>query len=162
LRRGILLPWLLRIWRQLPGPVRHTYLRVRYGRFGVGVAALIRDEQGRILLVHRTYSRDEPWALPGGWLEQRDVALPMALERELHEETGLRVRVGGVRAVERTGFALVVLLGAELLDSTADFRASAEVSELAWVDPLQVSTLSPMNRRLLQQALHDRWRGAAR
>ena len=27
-------------------------------------ATLIRDERGRILLVQRTYSRDEPWALP--------------------------------------------------------------------------------------------------
>jgi len=153
LDRGRLLPLLLRIWRQLPGPVRQAYLRVRYGGFAVGVAALIRDDHGRILLVHRTYSRDEPWALPGGWLEQRDMSLRTAVERELHEETGLRVRVGGVRAVERVGFALVVLLGAELLDSMADFRPSAEVSELAWVDPMQVSALSPMNRRLLRQAL---------
>ena len=153
MNRGILLPWLLRIWRQLPRPIRNVYLRVRYGRFGVGVAALILDERGRILLVHRTYSRDEPWALPGGWLEQRDVSLPTALERELREETGLRVRVGGVRAVERTGFAIVVLLGAELLDSTSSFRASAEVSQVAWADASQVSALSPMNRRLLRQAL---------
>jgi len=153
LTRGILLPWLLRIWRQLPGPLREVYLRVRYGHFGVGVAGLICDEQGRILLVHRTYSRDEPWALPGGWLEQHDASLRTALERELHEETGLWVRVGGVRAVERTGFALVVLLGAELLDSTANFRASAEVSEVAWVDPSRVGTLSPLNGRLLRQAL---------
>jgi hypothetical protein len=64
-----MLPWLLRIWRLLPSPLRFVYLRLRYGHFGIGVAALIRDDTGRILLVHRTYSRDEPWALPGGWLE---------------------------------------------------------------------------------------------
>src|SRR5437868_14154663 len=50
------LPWLLRIWRQLPAPLRYLYLRVRYGHFAIGVAALIRDDQGRILVVHRTYS----------------------------------------------------------------------------------------------------------
>jgi hypothetical protein len=71
----------------------------------------------------------------------------------MREETGLRVRVGGVGAVERTGFALVVLLHVELLDAASNFRPSAEVSELAWVDPLQVSALSSMNRRLLRQAL---------
>ena len=95
------------------------YLRLRYGRFGVGVAGLIRDEGGRILLVHRTYSRDEPWALPGGWLEGNE-AIERALERELHEETGLRVKVGAVRAVERAGFAIVLLMsdGLDTLSST--------------------------------------------
>ena len=151
--QGLLLPWLLRIWRQLPGPLRYLYLRARYGHFGVGIAALIRDEHGRILLVHRTYSRDEPWALPGGWLERHDETLASAVAREMREETGLRVRVGDVGAVERTGFALVVLLHVELLDAASNFRPSAEVSELAWVDPSEVSALSSMNRRLLRQAL---------
>jgi ADP-ribose pyrophosphatase YjhB (NUDIX family) len=155
LSQGLLLPWLLRIWRELPGPVRHLYLRVRYGHFGVGVAALIRDDVGRILLVHRTYSYDEPWALPGGWLEKRDESLPTALAREMREETGLRVRVGHVAGIERTGFALVVLMHVELLDASTAFRPSAEVSEVAWVEPSRVGALSPFNQRLLRQALAE-------
>ena len=147
-----MLRWLLRVWIQLPAPLRHVYLRLRYGRFGVGLAAVIRDERGRIMLVHRTYSRDEPWALPGGWLEGGDEALERGLERELLEETGLRVRVGAIRAVERTGFAVVLLMEAELLDPTASFRASAEVSEVAWVEPRAVGQLNPLNVRLLRQA----------
>lgn len=148
-----MLPWLLRIWRQLPAPVRRVYLRARYGGFAVGVAGLIRDQDGRILLVHRTYSRDEPWALPGGWLERSDGAIGSALEREFREETGLRVRVGGVRAIEHAGFALVVLMDVELIDSLASFRRSHEVSEVAWVEPRQVERLSPMNARLLRQTI---------
>src|SRR6266536_629258 len=84
-----MLRWLLRVWIQLPGPVRYAYLRLRYGHYGVGMAALIHDERGRIMVVHRTYSRDEPWALPGGWLEGGDEGLEGGLERELFEETGL-------------------------------------------------------------------------
>jgi ADP-ribose pyrophosphatase YjhB (NUDIX family) len=130
-----------------------AYLRVRYGRYAVGVAALIRDELGRILLVHRTYSRDEPWALPGGWLEGGDQTVERALERELYEETGLRARVGAVTAVERAGFAVVVLMETNLLDSPQAFRASAEISQIAWVDPHEVGRLSPTNARLLRRAL---------
>ena len=146
-----MLPWLLRIWRQLPIPLRYVYLRARYGRFAVGVAALIRDPQGRILLVHRTYSRDEPWALPGGWLERKDKEFASALQRELREETGLRVKVGRVAAVQRAGFANVVLMHAELIDSTETFRPSAEVSEVAWFEPARVAAISRMNSSLLRQ-----------
>jgi len=148
-----MLPWLLRIWRQLPRPLKQLYLRVRYGGFAVGVAALIRDESGRILLVHRTYSRDEPWAMPGGWLERGDNGIESALERELHEETGLRVRVGHVQAIQRAGFAIVVLFQADLVDGTDTFRPSPEVSEVAWMEPARVRDLSAMNALLLRQVL---------
>jgi 8-oxo-dGTP diphosphatase len=141
------------VWRQLPYPVRQLYLRLRYGGFAVGVAALIQDQDGRVLLVHRTYSRDEPWAMPGGWLERGDRALGSALERELREETGLAVRAGRVRAVERAGFAIVVLIDVELVDGTGAFRPSAEVSEIAWVDPDRVSELSTFNARLLRSTV---------
>ncbi len=147
-----MLRWLLRIWRPLPGPLKLLYLRLRYGWHGVGVAALIRDERGRILLVLRTYSDDEPWALPGGWLEHGE-AIETTLQRELLEETGLRVRVGGPAAVDHAGFAVVLLMHAELLDPLAAFRASAEVSDIAWVELSEVRHLSPVNARLLRRAL---------
>ena len=145
--------WLLRVWIRLPSGLRKLYLRLRYAHFAVGVAGLIRDERGRVLLVHRTYSREEPWALPGGWVEGRDQP-EHGLERELFEETGLRFRAGPVLAVQRAGFAIVVLLSAELVDgaSLTDFRPSAEVSELGWVELAQVGRLSPTNARLLRKA----------
>jgi ADP-ribose pyrophosphatase YjhB (NUDIX family) len=143
---------LLQVWRWLPVPLRQVYLRLRFGRFGVGVAALIRDERGRILIVHRTYSPEEPWALPGGWLEGRE-GIERTLERELMEETGLRVRAGPVAAVVRTGFAVVVLLHAELVDGVTAFRSSPEVSEVAWLEPAEVGRLSAVNARLLRRAL---------
>lgn len=148
-----MLAWLLRIWRQLPAPLKSLYLRSKYGGFAIGVAALIRDQQGRILLVRRTYSRDEPWALPGGWLERHDQAFESALQRELREETGLRVKVGRVATVQRAGFANVVLMHAELMESTATFRPSSEVSELGWFEPARVAEISPMNAALLRQTV---------
>jgi ADP-ribose pyrophosphatase YjhB (NUDIX family) len=137
----------------LPFPLKQLYLRWRYGRFAIGVAALIRDDDGRILVVHRTYSRDEPWALPGGWLERGDITIPAALERELREETGLRIKVGSVRAIDRAGFAVVVLMHADLLDPLSSFRPSPEVSEVGWVEPNRMGDLSRFNTRLLRQTL---------
>jgi hypothetical protein len=58
-----------------------------------------------------------------------------------------------VCAVERAGFAVVLLMEAQLLDSVSAFRPSAEVSEVAWVDPEEVSGLSHVNAKLLRRVL---------
>lgn len=157
-----MLPWLLRVWMRLPSGLRTVYLRLRYAHFAVGVTALIRDDEGRVLLVRRTYSREEPWALPGGWIEGRDQP-ERGLERELLEETGLFFRVGPVLAVQRAGFAMVLLLAAELADDSSldQFRPSAEVSAVRWFDLAQVAQFSPTNARLLRKAgLRSEERGA--
>jgi 8-oxo-dGTP diphosphatase len=150
----LILRFLLRLWRHLPASLKLGFLRLRYAHVAVGVAALIRDDRGRILLAHRTYSPEEPWALPGGWLEGAE-GVEGTLEREFLEETGLRIRTGRVLAVERAGFALVVLMEASLVGETplSGFTPSAEVSELAWCEPSDVSRLSLLNANLLRRVL---------
>jgi len=58
--------------------------------------ALIRDGEGRILLVDPVYK--DGWDLPGGMLEHEE-PVP-ALLRELHEELGLTAEVGRLLAVD--------------------------------------------------------------
>ncbi|AXI80890.1 NUDIX domain-containing protein [Peterkaempfera bronchialis] len=58
--------------------------------------ALIRDGQGRILLVDPTYK--EGWDLPGGMLEDEEPV--RALAREVDEELGLAIEVGRLLAVD--------------------------------------------------------------
>lgn len=57
---------------------------------GLGAAAVILDAAGRVLLVKHTYGMLN-WELPGGAAERGESITETAL-REVHEETGLRVR----------------------------------------------------------------------
>ena len=55
----------------------------------VGIAALARSDDGRIVLIRRRDTGE--WALPGGTLEWGET-LRAAIERELFEEAGTRVK----------------------------------------------------------------------
>ena len=62
----------------------------REGRLRLGCTAAIFDEQGRIFLTRRTDNGQ--WCLPGGGMEPGE-SVAEACEREVWEETRLRVRV---------------------------------------------------------------------
>ncbi len=49
--------------------------------------------EGRLLLVNAWKGKDHIWCAPGGGVEPHS-SLPDNLAREIHEETGLTVRVG--------------------------------------------------------------------
>ncbi len=63
---------------------------------GVGVGALIIDEQGRLFLSKRgPLAKNERglWEFPGGGVEFGET-LAHALQREMHEEYGIQIEVG--------------------------------------------------------------------
>lgn len=80
----------------------------------IAVSALVRDNNGAVLLV-RTHARQDTWELPGGHVEEGE-ALDVAIRREFLEETGLVIRPMGITGVyyNTTTHMLSVVFLAEL------------------------------------------------
>ena len=79
----------------------------REGKIRLGCSAAIFDEQGRILLTKR--SDNGQWCLPGGAVDPGETVAE-ACEREVWEETGLRVHVKRLIGIYSYSDQLVVYL----------------------------------------------------
>lgn len=105
------------------------------GRPELAVGGVVVHE-GRLLLVRRGRPPAAGrWSVPGGRVE-RGETLSSAVERELLEETGLRVTCGELLGwVERLGGGhhFVILDFVARVDGPTDARAGDDADEVAWV-----------------------------
>lgn len=129
------------------------------------VVAIVRDDQGRILLIHKT--DNNLWALPGGGHEIGESIIDTVV-REVKEETGYDVEVetltgtytnprhvmayddGEVRQQFSLAFRAHVIAG--------EARTSSESSEVIWWDVNRLDELDmhPSMRLRIHHALEGR------
>jgi ADP-ribose pyrophosphatase YjhB (NUDIX family) len=124
---------LLELWGRLPIPLRlRWWLAIAVvDKIPVGVAGVILNQAGQVLMFRHTYRGQFPWGLPSGWLKAfEDPAAGLA--RELAEEAGLIVRVTRP-LLARSGSVfkrLDLVYQCEWVEG--EFRPSAEVAEMGW------------------------------
>lgn len=131
----------------------------------VGVGAVVVHE-GRVLLVQRG---KEPlrgrWVVPGGTVELGE-RLEDAVEREVLEETGLRVRAREVMTVfdriDRDGETGAVRHHYVVVDYRCDYvsgalQAASDAQDAAWVEERALARydLPPLALDLVQRALRE-------
>lgn len=147
------------LWKTLPLPrlLRWSAMWLLNTKFLVGVAGVIFDREGRVLLVRHTYRRRSPWGLPGGWVGANE-RLEEALARELREETGYQVEV--IEILHATsGYPRPQLDLYFLCDYRAgEFRPNAEIDALQFYrfDELPPALLA--NQRAVIERAQARWR----
>ena len=121
-------------------------------RAPLGAGALIRDADGRILLIHQTYQRPPLWLPPGGWVDRGETPQQAAC-REIREELGVRIAVGRPLAIRGGGYGeLTILFDCRRLDD-APFRFSDEIARAEFFHPDALPPMADVALACLTEAL---------
>jgi len=144
---------LLRIWRSLPLWVHILGSRISRAKFRVAVAAMIFDEQGRILLFKHTYRKFE-WGIPAGSLEHREQPMD-AVAREFFEETGMQIEVmkllTAVSAKEDHHISLIYLCKIV----SGEFKPTLEISEIKYFSLNDLPSMLFTEKTLISQITNN-------
>lgn len=127
----------------------------------IGISAVARTEDGRVLLIRRSDTGE--WALPGGTLEWGET-LTSAIPRELHEEAGVSsTELGELLGVysnpqrDPRFHAVTVVVAATILPPDSAPANPAEILEARLFSPDELPTsLSHGNKEMLANALAGR------
>ncbi|MGH3280497.1 MAG: NUDIX hydrolase [Trebonia sp.] len=95
---------LAKLWRLAkPLNLQWRILWFMHAKFICGVTGIVRDDQGRVLLLrHRLWPEGRQWGFPTGYAN-RGERHEDTIAREVREETGLTVKAGRLLKV-RSGF----------------------------------------------------------
>ncbi|MFF8958985.1 NUDIX domain-containing protein [Streptomyces sp. NPDC014894] len=140
-----------RAWRKVRGSWQWRILWLTQATFMVGVTGVVRDGEGRVLLLkHRMWPEGRQWGMPSGYAV-RGEEFGGTVVREVREETGLEVRAGRL-LVLNSGFRLRMELvyEAELVGGTMEID-SFEILEAGWFSPDDLPDgLRDAHRRLIR------------
>lgn len=86
--------YVLCLWSRLSPGMQARLIYLISPRVTMGVSAVVRNVEGRVLVVRHTYRRP-PWGFPSGMVGRREQPAE-ALQRELREELGVVATIGPI------------------------------------------------------------------
>lgn len=138
-----------RLWRLIRGPLQWRLLWLWHAKFMVGVTGVVRDSEGRVLLLrHRMWPPDRQWGCPTGYANKSE-RFEDTVVREVREETGLHVKVQQLVHL-KSGYKLRVEVAyeAEFAGGTLTID-SVEILEAKWFSPHNLPEGVQESHRLL-------------
>lgn len=131
----------------------------------VAVAAIVRDDDGRVLMIERTDNNF--WAVPGGAQDLGETTRE-AVIREVQEETGIEVEVTGIVGIYSDPGHVIAYDDGEVRQEFSiafharpiggELRTSSESRRVHWVQPEDIDNLNmhPTMRLRVEHALENR------
>jgi ADP-ribose pyrophosphatase YjhB (NUDIX family) len=147
-----MLKLLYRIWALMPAWMRRFASVLIRPWHQVGVAAIILNEKGQILLCEHSYLRTTPWGLPGGDLKAGEEPCE-GVRRELREETGMQVGSTELVYAMRLGVTRRVLLVYSCTSASGDFTPSGEILCTRYFDPTALPDMPLEQKVAIRESL---------
>ncbi|MFF0295941.1 NUDIX domain-containing protein [Kitasatospora sp. NPDC004614] len=124
-----------KLWRIIRGPMQWRVLWLWHSKFMVGVTGIVRDDEGRVLLLkHRMWPEGRQWGLPSGYANKNE-SFEDTVVREVREETGLTVKTGEL-AYLKSGFKLRIEVAYEARYVSGRIEVDPfEILEARWFAP---------------------------
>ncbi|MCX4771151.1 MULTISPECIES: NUDIX hydrolase [unclassified Streptomyces] len=128
------------------------------------VTAVVRDDDGRILIIHKT--DNDLWALPGGGHDIGE-SIGDTVVREVVEETGITVQIDSIVGLYTNPEHVLAYDDGEVRQQFSicfrahptggTLRTSSESKEVRWVAPADLDKLNihPSMRLRIQHGLDD-------
>lgn len=140
---------LARLWRLIRGPLQWRLLWLWHAKFMVGVTGIVRDSDGRVLLLrHRLWPPERQWGCPTGYANKAETFEDTVI-REVREETGLHVKVDRLLHV-KSGYKLRVEVAYEAQFAGGTLAIdSIEILEAKWFSPHNLPEGVQESHRLL-------------
>ena len=128
-------------------------VRATQKKFTVSVVALIRNSEGKVLLLDHLIRPGASWGLPGGFVEPSEQPED-AIVRELLEETGLSIESVRLVEVRTIGRHVEVLFHARAEGDPVP--GSREIRSAGWFRSSELpEDLSEVQRRKILKELND-------
>ena len=117
----------------------------------VSVAALVTNEEGKILLVNSPW---RGWEYPGGLIEPGET-FQQALHREIREEAGVEVEITGFVGICKNVEKDIVNIDFTCRYVSGELTPSDESTEVIWATPEEAFALItfPLTKKRLEQML---------
>jgi mutator protein MutT len=136
------------IWRRTPAKLKKWGVRFTQTRFTVTAAAIITNNEGRVLLLHHRFRPGSGWGIPGGFIERGEQP-DQALRRELREEVGLGIEHLELFKTRAFGKAKQIEIVFRCRAQGEPEQLSYEIRRLAWFDPQQLPKELPRDQAAL-------------